>query len=95
MSNQGWECPRCSRCWAPFVMECVKCAPLAVPGPATSPGVVPLTVGEGVSPLTVGPNTHRGPWINVPGVVMGTSGTHLDPLPLTPFTYPFTAGACE
>jgi len=22
---QGWECPKCGRCYSPFVMECSRC----------------------------------------------------------------------
>ena len=25
--NQGWECPKCGRVYAPFVQECKGCAP--------------------------------------------------------------------
>lgn len=30
MANLGWECPKCHRCYAPVVQECVKCAPQRV-----------------------------------------------------------------
>ena len=23
----GWECPKCQRCFAPFVQECYRCGP--------------------------------------------------------------------
>ena len=26
MSNQGWECPRCGACYAPWVAKCSTCA---------------------------------------------------------------------
>lgn len=26
-SNQGWTCPKCGRCWAPFVSMCTFCPP--------------------------------------------------------------------
>lgn len=25
MGNQGWECPRCHNCYAPFISECKNC----------------------------------------------------------------------
>lgn len=25
--NMGWECPKCSRCYAPTVQECSNCIP--------------------------------------------------------------------
>ena len=44
--NMGWECPKCSRCYAPTVQECSNC----IPKLGTN------TVHSG-SPLAYNPNT--------------------------------------
>ena len=34
---QGWECPRCHRCYAPEVKECPHCLPTVEVSPPTPP----------------------------------------------------------
>jgi hypothetical protein len=37
-ANSGWTCPRCQRCYAPTVMNCMFCVPQPGPGDATCKG---------------------------------------------------------
>lgn len=39
----GWTCPRCLRCYAPHVDECMACRPVDVYLPLTRPSVQPFT----------------------------------------------------
>lgn len=42
--NQGWECPRCHRCWAPKVKKCKECKPVVAQSPAPyTPWIIPYT----------------------------------------------------
>ena len=34
MMREGWRCPGCGRCWAPFVVSCSECEKVAAK-PAT------------------------------------------------------------
>lgn len=33
---EGWTCPRCGRCYAPFVSECAHCNAVTVGVPSTT-----------------------------------------------------------
>ncbi len=39
----GWECPRCHRCYSPFVQQCLRCNGFGGPLPKhpTKPSVPP------------------------------------------------------
>lgn len=37
---KGWECPKCGRCYAPAVTECMACAPAAEASGTGSPWVL-------------------------------------------------------
>lgn len=40
---QGWECPKCGRCYSPFTAACGVCGPVTITGGST---VWPLPTGE-------------------------------------------------
>ena len=47
-TNKGWECPRCHRCYAPWVPDCETCGKVAGTGSAiksTGPGPMAEFVG--------------------------------------------------
>ena len=51
--REGWKCPGCGRCWAPFVASCAECEKVAAK-PIEYISVYPSTrPGEGV---VVNPN---------------------------------------
>lgn len=66
---KGWECPKCGRCYAPFVMECSVCGPLMLPqqawqpvctcGNGTAAGMCPVHVAR--PPYTTTGTTGGGP----------------------------------
>lgn len=42
--NPGWQCPKCGRCWAPFVMGCGECNKVTVASTATTSTGATVTV---------------------------------------------------
>lgn len=45
--NMGWECPKCSRCYAPTVQECSNCIPKPNDDTAYPGSIVAYTANTG------------------------------------------------
>lgn len=59
ISNMGWKCPGCGRCFAPHVNECAYCQPAAYVYTISSPEVCSVSIPDMTCTVTEQPTCRR------------------------------------
>lgn len=86
----GWQCPRCNRCYSPFVQACSCCGPVTISGTSTN-CTCHLPPTTAVCPVH-GDAATRAVDMNGPSVRRSTSGVQGREYVAAPHRQPASAG---